>query len=141
MEDLDAYIRNYGEESVLSFLDGENSCNNILTIASTNYPEKLDRRIVARPRRFDRVIKIYPPTDDMRRMYFYKKLNIENEELEKYVTATKDFSFASLSELVISVKCFDKDFDETIQTLKDLSSKKSSSEEYYNAKAGFEKEK
>jgi len=30
----------------------------VLNLATTNYPEQLDRRFVARPRRFDRVVRI-----------------------------------------------------------------------------------
>ncbi len=139
IEDLDAYIWSHGEESVLSFLDGENSCENTLTIATTNYPEKLDPRIVSRPRRFDRVIKINLPTDEMRKLYFEKKLNITNGEVEKYVQATKEFTFAAMTELVISTKCFGKEFDESIELCRTLLNNKVSSEEYSDNKMGFGK--
>jgi AAA+ superfamily predicted ATPase len=139
IEDLDAYIWNHGEESVLSFLDGENSCENTLTISTTNYPEKLDPRIVSRPRRFDRVIKINLPTDEMRRIYFEKKLNITNGEVEKYVISTKDFTFAAMTELVISTKCFEKEFEESVKHCRSLLNNKVSSEEYSDNQMGFGK--
>lgn len=139
IEDIDAYIRNFGEEAVLSFLDGEDSVNNILVLATTNYPEKLDRRIVARPRRFDRIIKIESPNSEMRKIYFEKKLKIKGKEIEEYVKHTENFSFAMMSELVISTKCFDKNFNETVELLKKLNSNKSTSDEYYSSgsQAGF----
>ncbi len=137
IEDIDAYIYNYGEESVLSFLDGESSCENTLTIATTNYPEKLDKRIVSRPRRFDRVIKINLPTDEMRKIYFEKKLNLVNGEINKYVQATKNFTFAAMTELVISTKCFGNDFDESVEICKNLLDNKVSREDYENNKLGF----
>ena len=32
--------------------------NRTINLASTNYPERLDRRIISRPRRFDRILRI-----------------------------------------------------------------------------------
>lgn len=138
-EDIDAYIHKFGESEVLSFLDGEDSSNHLLCIATTNYPEKLDKRIVARPRRFDRIIKIGMPTKQMRETYFKIKLNVEGKELQKYVDASEGFSFAAMTELVISTKCFNKDFDESITLLKSILLQRTSSEEYYSEKVGFGK--
>lgn len=138
-EDMDALIRKRGEEEILSILDGEISINHVLNLATTNYPEKLDKRIVARPRRFDRLFHIESPSAEMRRIYFAKKLKIEGEELEKYVEATQGFSFAGLCELVISVKCLGNSFDKSIKILKDLMENNYSSDAYYGSKTGFRK--
>jgi len=43
-----------------------------LNIASTNYPEKLDRRIISRPRRFDRILRIDAPDARVREAYLAK---------------------------------------------------------------------
>jgi len=112
LEDIDAIIRYHGEEQILAYLDGEDSSDNIFTIASTNYPEKLDKRIVQRPRRFDKITKIGLPDENMRKYYFSKKLGLEDDELDKWVKATKNFSFAAMTEMLISVKCLDMDFEE-----------------------------
>lgn len=136
IEDIDAYISRYGEEDLLSFLDGEGSQNNILVIATTNYPEKLDKRIVSRPRRFDRRIKINMPSALTRKIYFEKKLNITGNEVDKYVKATEGFSFAAMAELVISTKCLNKDFDESIKIIKELISVSVSSSDF-DSKVGF----
>lgn len=130
-EDIDAIISRFGEEQLLSFLDGESNTDHVLNIATTNYPERLDPRIVNRPRRFDRVIKIDMPSALMRKMYLQEKLKIESvEDLEKFVTETNGFSFAGLAELVISIKCFDKSFDDAVILLRGLMSKKKSSSEF-----------
>lgn len=126
-EDIDAIIGHYGEADLLAFLDGESNTNHVLSIATTNYPEKLDDRLVKRPRRFDRVILIGMPDPTIREFYFREKLKITDDELKKFVKATKGFSFASMAELVISIKCFDKSFEEAIEILKDLQNKKKSS--------------
>lgn len=129
-EDIDAIIKKYGESEILSILDGENQVDKVLNIATTNYPENLDPRIVARPRRFDRVIRIDWPSADVRRYYFKHKLAIEDAELEKWVTATDKFSFAACAELVISVKCLDQPFDKTVEKLRELNKGKANSKEY-----------
>ena len=45
-EDIDSIIEHHGEDEILSVLDGEMQVNKVLNIATTNYPERLDRRIV-----------------------------------------------------------------------------------------------
>jgi AAA+ superfamily predicted ATPase len=132
-EDIDAIIDQCGEDAILNLLDGENQIDKVLNIATTNYPEKLDRRLVARPRRFDRVIKIGMPSADVRRMYFNKKLKITaGKELDKWTNATDGFSFAACAELVISVYCFDKKFEDAVNTLREMMDSKVSSSDYYN---------
>ena len=61
-EDIDAIIEMHGDSELLQWLDGSHQINKVINIATTNYPERLDRRIVSRPRRFDRIIKIESPT-------------------------------------------------------------------------------
>jgi len=129
-EDIDAILKERGEESLLAVLDGENQIDKVLNIATTNYPERLDKRLVARPRRFDRVIKIGMPGAAVRELYLKKKLGIGNPELDKWVTHTEGFSFASLAELVISVKCLGNDFSQVVKILSEMQTKKVSSGEF-----------
>jgi len=139
-EDLDTIIRDYGEDVLLSLLDGENQVDRVLNIATTNYPESLDRRLVARPRRFDRVYKIDMPCAEHRKIYFEHKLHGElmsQIDLDKWVEETERFSFAALSELIVSVFCLNNDFDYSVQIMKKLISQKASSNEYNNHKTGF----
>src|SRR5262249_23195198 len=60
-EDIDAIIAVYGDSDLLQWLDGNQQVDRAGNLASTNYPEKLDRRIIARPRRFDRILRIATP--------------------------------------------------------------------------------
>jgi len=76
MEDIDAICQRY-EQELLSLLDGEVQVNNIVCIATTNYPEKLDRRVVDRPRRIDVIQKIDSPSDAARKFF----LNLKAPEL------------------------------------------------------------
>jgi hypothetical protein len=137
-EDIDAIIDEYGEDEILTLLDGENQIDKVLNLATTNYPEKLDPRLVARPRRFDRVLKIGMPSAAVRKMYFAKKLKVDDKELDKWVGATDGFSFAALAELVISVCCFKKPFDEAVKILAEMTNAKPNSREYDTEKGvGF----
>lgn len=137
-EDIDAIITKYGDSGLLSFLDGEGQTDKILCLATTNYPEKLDKRIVARPRRFDRVIKIGTPSSTVRREYFRHKVkDLSEEQLEQWVTSTSGFSFAALADLIISVKCFKYSFDDAVEKLRKLLDATPSSEEFKVSKTGF----
>lgn len=140
-EDIDSIVSTYGEDGLLTLLDGENQIDNVLNIATTNYPEKLDKRIVGRPRRFDRVIKIGMPAAEIRRLYFIEKLKLDDEDIEKWVSSTEGFSFAALAELVISVKCLGNSFESSVRTLKALLNSKVSSAEFDgDKKLGFDRQ-
>ena len=129
-EDIDAIIKENGDDILLGLLDGENQVDRVLNIATTNYPELLDKRLVNRPRRFDRVIRIDWPSAAVRRMYFQKKLKIDTNELDVWVEKTDKLSFAACAELVISVKCLGKDFNETVDLLKKQNKAKPRSSDY-----------
>jgi len=138
IEDIDSVVEKYGEPDLLSMLDGENNVNHVLNIATTNYPERLDKRIVSRPRRFDRVIKIGMPTEEMRRIFFKKKLKLNGDDnVENLVEKTDGLSFAALSELVISTKCLGNPLEETLERLKEMSGSKYNSGEFTESNMGF----
>ncbi len=119
-EDVDAIIENFGDSEILQWLDGNYQVNTAVNIASTNYPEKLDPRLVSRPRRFDRVLEIGLPSADQREAYLNRKRpHMAPGEREIWVQETEGLSFASLAELIISVCCLGNDFHETLQTLRD----------------------
>jgi len=140
-EDIDAIIQRHGESELLSLLDGEIQISNVLNIATTNYPEKLDPRIVARPRRFDRIIKIDMPESRIRKIYFeHKLLDTAPEEIDRWVEATVGFSFAALADLVISVKCLGNNFEDTVDTLKRLQTRKVSSKDFDPVTVGFNRD-
>ena len=137
-EDIEAIIKEYGEAKILSYLDGEHKINKVLNIATTNYPELLDKRIVGRPRRFDRVVKIDNPSEEDRKNYFETKM--DKKSSVTWAKKTEGLSFAALAELIISVKCLDKDFTETIELLRNMQDRTPSSTDS-TSEMGFGEEK
>jgi hypothetical protein len=130
-EDIDAIIAAYGDSDLLQWLDGNQQVDRAVNIATTNYPEKLDRRIIARPRRFDRILRIDAPEDRLRAAYFARKLPEQTiAERQHWVRLTDGLSFAALAELIISVHCLGNDLDETVALLKSLDADTPSSAEY-----------
>lgn len=131
-EDIDAVIENHGDSELLQWLDGSHQINKVINIATTNYPERLDRRMVSRPRRFDRIIKIESPSAAIREVYLKRKLPelLANGQLETWVARTEGLSFAALAELVISVVCLGNGLDETIELLRKLDDHPPTSREF-----------
>lgn len=119
MEDLDALVQQNGEAGYLSMLDGEDQISNVIYVATTNYPEYLDKRFVDRPSRFDTIKFIDFPEAPAREAYFkFKEPGLTDQELAEYVAESNGFSVAHMKELIIATKCFEKPFDETIKRLK-----------------------
>lgn len=129
-EDIDSIIDRYGESDLLSCLDGENQVDHVLNIATTNYPEELDKRIINRPRRFDRIVKIGFPDAKIREQYFITKLNISPTEVKKWVNVTKNFSFAAMTDLVINVKCFGYTLDDSAKKVSSTLNVKADSKDF-----------
>jgi hypothetical protein len=130
-EDVDAIIKEYGDGELLQWLDGNYQVDKAINLASTNYPEKLDRRIIARPRRFDRILRIESPGGAAREAYFARKLpELAPAERAEWVRQSDGLPFAALAEMVISVCCLGNDLAATATTLRELDAHNPSSAEY-----------
>lgn len=122
LEDLDGMIEenNYIISTVLNLLDGVKQINNVVYIATTNYPEKLEERISNRPSRFDRKYEIPIPNELVRREFIKHKLtesDLEKINIEEWITSTDGMSLAHLKELIISVIVLGNSFEDTISRL------------------------
>jgi hypothetical protein len=135
-EDIDAIIQNYGDAELLQWLDGNHQVDKAVNIATTNYPEQLDRRIISRPRRFDRILRIDAPDARMREAYFIRKVpELNPAELAKWVELSDGLPFAALAEMVISVCCLGNDLEESAKLLKSLDTHNPSSLEFATSAA------
>ncbi|MEO1286943.1 MAG: ATP-binding protein [Chloroflexota bacterium] len=66
LEEMDAYPKAGDKAIILNVLDGAEGAQNphgTLLIATTNYPEAIDERVIKRPGRLDRIY-IVPPIED-----------------------------------------------------------------------------
>ena len=131
LEDIDTIIQNYGESHVLSILDGEAQVENVVFIATTNYPEKLDGRVINRPSRFDKVVKINLPNSAARKMFLESKIDSTVVEGIDLVTATEGFSIAHIKELIISTFCQGNPVAQSLDRLKKMKQKPSSESESF----------
>ena len=130
VEDIDALQQMHGEADLLAMLDGDLQIDNVVFIATTNYPEKLDKRLVNRPSRFDIVRKIGMPSDEARAIYLADRnprLLENSEEFEEWIELTDGFSIAHLKELIVSVEALNADFHQTIDRLRVMIDKQPSS--------------
>jgi hypothetical protein len=109
LEDLDSLITDHNRSFFLNELDGFASNEGIVTIASTNHPERLDPAIMNRPSRFDRKYHFPLPSLADRRAY----LELWNGRMEpamqvgaatvgQVAEASEGFSFAYVKELIVS---------------------------------------
>jgi len=126
LEDIDRAFPKTGESgcplglhTLLNCLDGLTSQEGVITIATANEPTILDRAILKRPGRFDRVVLFDNPNPETREKYFRKKapyLTVVGEVIE----ATEGFSFAQLQETYILAGQYAYDRNEEEIKEKDL---------------------
>ena len=110
-----------GESQFLALLDGETQIDRVCYIATCNYPERLDKRFVDRPSRFDTVEYVGMPTAAARRAYLLaKEPSLLGEELDQWVGRTDGFSIAHLRELIVLVRCFDRPLDAAVARLEKM---------------------
>lgn len=121
MEDMDTLINSFGENTILSLLDGENSVGGVVYVATTNYPERLPERIIDRPSRFDRVVEIGFPSPAAREMYLASRG--VKEDIAKWVSLTDGFSIAHMKELIVGVCCFGQKIEDVANRLAGMAKK------------------
>jgi Cdc6-like AAA superfamily ATPase len=119
LEDIDSLIHHYGEGTYLEMLDSAKSIDNVLFIATTNYPDRLDPRIYNRPGRFSHVVKIGLPGPKARKAYLEAILK-NHRDVEFIVDNTTNFSIDHLSALINAHYREKKDLASEIERLKML---------------------
>ena len=125
LEDIDSIAgeHSYSISRLLNILDGVKQIENVVYIATTNYPEKLQERITNRPSRFDRRFKVELPNREIRKCFIENKLNeadLSKINIGEWLDLTEDMSLSHLKEVVISVIIMGKTLDETIKSLDGL---------------------
>jgi SpoVK/Ycf46/Vps4 family AAA+-type ATPase len=120
LEDIDELVARFGEHDILALLDGESQIDNVVNIATTNYPERLGARIINRPSRFDERILVDMPNAGARAKYLQhitQNESMSDEMLHEWIRKTEGFSVAHLRELVVAVFCLKQPFEEVLERL------------------------
>ena len=115
IEDIDLIGQNRGEFgyqrgsallALLAVLDGIEERKKIVTVATTNFLESLDKALSQRPSRFDRVIKLTRPSVQQRRElvnHLCRKIPID-ENMQEYIAIKADnCTPAQLQEIIFSL--------------------------------------
>jgi hypothetical protein len=128
LEDIDGY--EYSERTLLQLLDGENSVDNVLYLATTNHKHKISERLM-RPGRFDKHVFVDFPPEEGRYVFLKTKLEgVEKDETIKHIArSTPNFSFGHLRELVIAAYAFGEKLEAVIKRLKGVPTEKLPSRE------------
>jgi len=125
LEDIDSIAgeNNHSTSKLLNILDGVKQIEDVVYIATTNYPEKLQERITNRPSRFDRRYKVELPNEEIREAYIRHKLtedDIKNVNIQEWIERTEGMSLSHLKEVVISTIVMGKEFEEVMNNLEGL---------------------
>jgi SpoVK/Ycf46/Vps4 family AAA+-type ATPase len=91
-------------EGLLNFLDGEWSWRNCYVVATTNYPDKLPLNIVDRPGRFDLMLEIPEPGEEIRQKYINHFF--PGEDNRSFVMDTKGLSISYIKEIILRSKLY-----------------------------------
>jgi len=132
IEDIDSMVTEHVKSFFLNELDGLVRNQGVLTIATTNHPERIDDAILNRPSRFDVKYDFALPNETLRKQFSFKwikKARESTSEVENLFARTDDeaiagdiakrtegWSFAFLKELFVSFLlryAHDKSLDET----------------------------
>lgn len=120
-EDVDAIAHSYHRRSeFLNFLDGVNTVNKSLFIATTNYPHALDDAIIKRPSRFDQKYFIGLPDEKMRTKFlnhFFK--DADESHIHQAVQRTEGFTGAMFKEVFILTGLQDCSMEQAIEKMRD----------------------
>lgn len=131
IEDIDKYVGGNSEKALeselLSILDGINTFDNMVIIATTNYPELLNDRFINRPSRFSRLIE-YKPLNNEARKEFLEKINLKEDlekiNLDEWVNKTESFTTDMIKELCNCVFINNMPEKEAFKTIENLRSNK-----------------
>lgn len=129
IEDIDNFISsNENSQSpldsyLLNILDGNMKIGNVVTIATTNYIEKIAERYKNRPSRFDRVIEFPLPNKESRRIFIEKTVvpeDLSKIDVEKWVDKTEGYTIDHINELILLFFVFGHSEEEAFETINSM---------------------
>lgn len=113
LEDLDLFgvDRDLGGDihrlgTLMNILDGVNSINNSITVATTNRLDTIEKALRNRPGRFDRIVEIPSLDDKLRRKMIQNRLSdwdISENNLDYIISKTDEWTGAQVQEFINTV--------------------------------------
>lgn len=128
MEDFDNFggdgaHNNELETELLNILDGNQKHDNLVIIATTNYPETLDERYINRPSRFNTIMEYEYPNETLRKEFIIKTNlpeDIATINLDEWVSKTEGYTTDYINELCMAVFINKQDINETFTKLDEM---------------------
>lgn len=125
IEDIDNFIGDRNNSSgidtyLLNILDGNMKTSGVVTIATTNYIEKMTERYVNRPSRFDRVVEFPLPNDASRKIFIEKTVlpeDLKKIDINKWVEKTKGYTIDHINELILLYFVYGHSEEESFNTI------------------------
>ena len=125
IEDFERLVEKAHNSSLLlQILDGSNQYDGVLTIATTNYPEKIGEQFTSRPSRFNLIVEYKKPDENVRRFYITSKLkdaglDVEkiHDDIERYVKKTEGYTFDYVKEAIEGIYVTEIPEDELFERL------------------------
>lgn len=124
LEDIDhqAYVAN--TDLHLALLDGHWQIGNCFYIATTNHIEEIDERLTNRPKRYDEVIHVGPPSEAARRSYLNQIVPADQpmrkEAIDAMTKLSEGFMLSHLSDLMVSYLLLDHPLEEAAKRLQKM---------------------
>lgn len=109
------------DPELLALLDGQNSVPNTIYLATTNYFDELEKRIVDRPSRFATKIEVAGPPIAVRLEFLKRHVPLKYQEsvnLTEWAEKTEGLMIDHLKHLAQYVFVFDYDVDKAIAILR-----------------------
>ena len=100
------YSRGQALTALLSRLDGIEECENVVTVATTNFLENIDKALTERPSRFDRIIQLPSPSLMQRKeliRYLSQTIPLDEAIQEYLARRTENYTPAQVQEVVYSL--------------------------------------
>ncbi len=105
IEDVDNWMNERTVDVIKTEMDGISKSSGVLTILTTNYPERLPDALIDRPGRFHDVLKYDLPDDNIRKNMLIKWAGeLDQKTLDDLIKNTQGYSGAHIYELVSFAK-------------------------------------
>jgi DNA polymerase III delta prime subunit len=116
IEDIDNWLSDHATDLLKTEMDGISKSTGVITILTTNYPERLPKALIDRPGRFHDVLYFSLPDSKTRermiKRWCGEESVVEKSVMEKTVEDTEGFSGAHMYELIAFAKSLMEDDEE-----------------------------